>query len=206
MLTEILIIGSGGHSKVVIEALMASRPRTSIIVADQNESRVGHFMYGDVPVVLLEKWSALPRFFHVAIGNNIIRKKCCIDAMAQKKALVTIISLDATVSPTAKILDGCFVAARAVIAADSEVGEGCIVNHSAVIDHDCCVGSYSHIAPNVTLGGNVHIGDECMIGAGATILPGMKIGNNVVIGAGAVITSNVPDYKTVVGVPGKQVK
>ena len=41
------------------------------------------------------------------------------------------------------------------------------------------------------------------IGSNATILPGVTIGEAAIIGAGAVVTSDVPDFAIVAGVPAK---
>ncbi len=47
----------------------------------------------------------------------------------------------------------------------------------------------------------VTIGDGSDIGAGAILLPGVHLGQGVQVGAGAVVTSDVPDYAIVAGVP-----
>ena len=47
------------------------------------------------------------------------------------------------------------------------------------------------------------IGNDVWIGANATIMRGVTIGDGAIIGAGAVVTSDVPPYAIVVGVPGK---
>ncbi|HPK04460.1 MAG TPA: acyltransferase [Bacteroidales bacterium] len=52
----------------------------------------------------------------------------------------------------------------------------------------------------------VIIDDDADIGTGAVILPGVHIGKGVQIGAGAVVTSDVPDYHVVAGVPAKTIK
>ncbi|MFM2061642.1 MAG: hypothetical protein RLZZ507_1312 [Cyanobacteriota bacterium] len=41
------------------------------------------------------------------------------------------------------------------------------------------------------------------IGSNATILAGVTIGENAIVGAGAVVTHDVPDDKTVLGVPAR---
>ena len=41
------------------------------------------------------------------------------------------------------------------------------------------------------------------IGMNATILPGLEIGAQAIVGAGAVVTSNVPEYAVVAGVPAR---
>jgi UDP-2-acetamido-3-amino-2,3-dideoxy-glucuronate N-acetyltransferase len=45
----------------------------------------------------------------------------------------------------------------------------------------------------------------CSIGANATIICGVTLGEYAFIGAGAVITSDVPDYALMVGVPARRV-
>jgi len=41
------------------------------------------------------------------------------------------------------------------------------------------------------------------LGTGVTVLPGVRIGMEAIVGAGAVVTTNVPDYAMVVGVPAR---
>lgn len=50
------------------------------------------------------------------------------------------------------------------------------------------------------------IGHDVWIGARAIILDGVVIGNGAVIGAGAVVTSNVPPYAIVGGVPARVIR
>ncbi len=50
------------------------------------------------------------------------------------------------------------------------------------------------------------IGSDVWIGLNATILPGVKIGNGVTIAAGSVVSSDIPDYSVVGGVPAKIIK
>jgi len=206
MPTEILVIGAGGHSKVVIEAFQASDPNNRLVLADEDMVKAGQTLLGKIPIGFLGDWSDFSELCHVARGNNSARQRCGLEAQKKGKKLFTVVHPSACLSPTAIVSDGCFIAAKTVVAAESKLGEGCIINHGAVVDHDCCIGPYSHIAPNATLGGGVIVGQGCLIGAGATILPMTKIGDGSVIGAGAVITGDVLNNQTYIGVPGKQVK
>jgi acetyltransferase-like isoleucine patch superfamily enzyme len=52
----------------------------------------------------------------------------------------------------------------------------------------------------------VHIGAGTFIGAHAVVLPNVRIGRCCVVGAGSVVTSDVPDYTVVSGVPARVVK
>lgn len=49
--------------------------------------------------------------------------------------------------------------------------------------------------------GDIIVDDDVWIGYGATILSGVKIGQGAVIAAGAVVTSDIPPYAIVGGVP-----
>jgi len=206
MPTEVLVIGAGGHSKVVTEALQASQPMARLVVVDEDITKAGHTLLANIPIEYLGDWSDFAVLCHVAIGNNSVRQRCGLEAHKNGKKLFTVVHPSACLSPTATVSGGCFIAAKAVVAAESKLGEGCIINHCAVVDHDCCIGPYSHIAPHATLSGGVVVGQGCLIGAGAIILPMVKIGDGTVIGAGAVITGDVLNNKTYIGVPGKQVK
>ena len=54
--------------------------------------------------------------------------------------------------------------------------------------------------------GEIIIGDDVWIGWGATILSGVRIGQGAVVAAGAVVTTDVPPYAIVGGVPAKIIK
>jgi len=206
MPTELLIIGASGHAKVVIEAVQADRSTCDIRVTDQDVIKAGKKLLKIFSIELLDDWKNLPKQFHVAIGDNNSRRALVELATEHDKEYVTIVHPDSSVSITASLGEGSFVAARSVVSAEVLIGDGCIINHGAIVDHDCRIGSYSHIAPNATLGGGAVIGEGCMVGAGATILPQITIGQNSVIGAGAVVTSDIPENQTVMGVPGKCIK
>ena len=52
----------------------------------------------------------------------------------------------------------------------------------------------------------VRIGNDVWIGARAIILPGVTIADGSVVAAGAVVTTDVPDYSIVAGVPARVVR
>jgi acetyltransferase EpsM len=91
----------------------------------------------------------------------------------------------------------------AIVNAKSNIGKHCILNTNSSVDHECVLGDFVHIAPAATLAGNVEVGEGSLIGMGAVVLPYVKIGKWCKIGAGAVVVKDVPDGKTVIGVPAK---
>lgn len=52
----------------------------------------------------------------------------------------------------------------------------------------------------------VVVGYGADIGTNATILPGVHVGAHSIVGAGAVVTSNVPEYAVVAGVPARVIR
>ena len=203
MPTELLVIGAGGHAKVVIEAIQENSQARCIILADQDKTKVGQKVLGKLAIQNLNSWAKLPMQCHVAIGDNRIRQQLNIEAMEQGKQPLTVMHTNASVSPSACLGSGSFVAAKVVISAEAKIEEGCIINHGSIVDHDCRIGAYSHIAPNATLGGGVDVGRRCLIGAGAVLLPGIKLGDDVTVGAGSVVVKDISSGEVVYGVPAK---
>lgn len=87
-------------------------------------------------------------------------------------------------------------------------GEGVVIGATTIIGDDVL------IYQQVTLGGtgkeqgkrHPTLGNGVIVGAGAKVLGNINIGNNVRIGAGSVVMEDVPEYSTVVGVPGRIVQ
>lgn len=191
-----VIVGAGGHAKVVLDALLAAGvARDAIELRDGNPARAGERVLGfeihhpegiggDGPV-------------HVAIGSNIVRARLAATA----HELVTIIHPTALVAASASIGAGSFIAARAIVGPDARVGAGVIVNHGAVVDHDCVVGDFAHIAPGAVLGGGASVGAQTLVGAGAILLPAATVGRDVTVGAGAVVLRAIGDGETWAGNP-----
>jgi sugar O-acyltransferase (sialic acid O-acetyltransferase NeuD family) len=200
MLTSLSIIGSGGHAKVVIEALCSYDKSTKIKVFDENPSK-NNLLLNQYSIDLLFDLSKLEDNFHVAIGSNDARSRLSNSAILAGKNNISIIHEKAMISKSAEVLDGSFVAANSIISSEVIVQNGCIINHSAVIDHDCVIGKFSHIAPNVTLSGGVKIGQQCLIGAGSVVLPNINIGDFAIVGAGSVVIKDISDGKIFAGNP-----
>ena len=96
------------------------------------------------------------------------------------------------------------------------IGRRCFIDHGmgVVIGETAEIGDDVLLYQGVTLGGtgNEHgkrhptIGNNVVIGTGAKVLGSIRIGNHVKIGAGSVVVHPVPDYSTVVGIPGRIVR
>ncbi|MFQ5449654.1 MAG: serine O-acetyltransferase [Nitrospinaceae bacterium] len=97
----------------------------------------------------------------------------------------------------------------------AKIGRRFFIDHGmgVVIGETSEIGDNVFIYHGVTLGGlsmkkgkrHPTIGDNVVIGAGAQVLGPVKIGNNTKIGSGSVVLQHVPEYSTVIGVPGRVV-
>lgn len=197
-----LIIGAGGHGRVVLDALLQDAPGIDVEVRDDSCSVTN--LLGLAVANPAIPAAPLIRPTHIAIGANRVRREMAQLILARGARLHTVVHPQASLSPHARLGAGTFVAAQAVVAPGATVGDGVIVNHGAVIDHDCRVGDWSHIAPGAVLGGGSTVGQEVLIGSGAVVLPGIKIGDHAVIGAGAVVTRDVIAGESRVGVPARK--
>lgn len=202
-LSNLLILGAGGHGRVVADAALRQAAWAHVSATDRNPQRcIGELL----PGVTLKAAAALdtPAPVHIAIGDGQARQAEA--ARLGPDRLTSVIHPMASVSPHASIGAGCFIAAQAVIGPNAELGQGVIVNHGAVVDHDASVGDFAHIAPRAALGGGVRVGAGVLIGAGSAVLPGLSICTGVVVGAGAVVHQTLTEPGVYVGVPARRVK
>ena len=97
----------------------------------------------------------------------------------------------------------------------SKIGRKFFIDHGmgVVIGETSEIGDNVFMYHGVTLGGlsmkkgkrHPTIGDNVVIGAGAQVLGPVTVGNNSKIGSGSVVVQSVPEYSTVIGVPGRVV-
>lgn len=202
---KLLILGAGGHGKVVADAAQSMQQWSDICFL--NDTTVSDYPYkiiGDF--ASLVNWRSDFSQIVVALGDNKKRARLVQQCKQFDFTLVTIIHSTAYISNSAVIGCGSVVFAQAVINAGAIVEEGCIINSAAVVEHDCVIKDYTHVSPNAALAGGVIVGEYSWIGIGSNIIEKTIVGRNVIIGAGSVVINNIPDNCVAVGVPAKVVK
>lgn len=202
--STLVIIGAGGHGRVVADAALAQGRWSRVVATDGDPAKCSGELLPGVTLLTMAQAEALDAEFHVAIGQAAARARE-VEALRGRR-LVTVLHPHACVSPFARLQPGVFVAAQAVVAPGALVGWATIVNHGAVVDHDCEVGDFTHVAPLAALGGAVRIGARVLVGAGARVLPGLAVADDVTIGAGAVVTLPITTRGVYAGVPARRVR
>ena len=196
---RIVVIGGGGHGKVVVSTLLEAGFHVSCVL-DDGEQKWGSEILG-VPVRGPVKDAAQHGELGVlAVGRNEDRRHL---AEALELDWVTVIHPKAWVHPSVRLGAGTVVFAGAIIQPDTAVGRHVIVNTGALIDHDCEIGDFAHVAPGVRLAGAVRLGEGAFLGIGSCAIPRVKVGSWSTVGAGAAVVSDLPAGVVAVGVPAR---
>lgn len=202
MSDSVILIGGGGHAKVVLDCVQSSGGQVVGFLDDGIDA--GTTILG-VPVLgtIHDYQNYLQYQFLIAIGNNGIRRRI---AQSLKVDWYTAVHSSAVVSPYANIGAGTVVMPNAVINAGARVGAHCIINTGAVVEHDNRIADYVHISPAAALGGTVSVGEATHVGIGASVRNNICICANSVIGAGAVVVKNITIPGTYIGVPARRME
>lgn len=107
----------------------------------------------------------------------------------------------ACVSPMAKLGEGVFVGAGAIIASNATLGPFSLVNRGATIGHDSLVEQGVVIGPASNLASSVKIRAGAVLGIASTVIEKLEIGEGAYVAAGAVVLKDVPAHHLVAGVP-----
>jgi sugar O-acyltransferase (sialic acid O-acetyltransferase NeuD family) len=199
-LKELVVIGAGGHAKVVIATARAAG-WSHIRVLDDRAARWGMRLLDiEIEGPTRQALDDCGVTAVLAIGSNTTRAELARDARCR---FATLVHPTAVVHGSVSLGAGSVVFAGAVIQPDAELGAHVILNTGASIDHDCRIGDHVHIAPGVRLAGDVQLGHGAFIGIGAVVIPGIRIGANTTVGAGAAVVTDLPNDVTAVGVPAR---
>lgn len=203
-----VILGGGGHARVLIDALLESRSAVPHAVLDADRALWGSQVLG-VPVLGGDELLArLVRegitSFVVgvgSVGDNEPRRQLFELGLRHGLRPLTVRHPSAVCSAWATIGPGSMLFPQAVVNAGATVGRNVIVNTGAIVEHDCAIGDHAHIATGAKLASTVRVGPLAHIGAGATVRQCVTIGAGAIVGAGAVVIREVSPGAVVAGVP-----
>lgn len=198
---EVVIIGGGGHAKVLLDCIEEENKYKINCILDDDPKIHSLLHYN---VFRLNHSESIPLLKSIiAIGNCNIRHRIATEINLE---FFTSIHPKAVVSKYARVGKGSQIFAGSIINSGATIGNHCIINTGTIVEHDCEIRDYVHISPNTSIGGAVKIGEGTHIGIGTSIIQNVQIGRNVIVGAGAVVISDLPDNCTAVGIPAKPIK
>ncbi|HZK81008.1 MAG TPA: acetyltransferase [Humisphaera sp.] len=207
---DVIIVGAGGHGKVVLDILRAGGKYVPIGFVDADVSLAGSIVGGlkvigpanTLPKLRLRKVKGAV----IAIGDNRARMQYARMLREQGFELINAIHPTSSVSPSAILGSNIVIAAQATVCTEARLEDSVIINTGAIVDHECIIHEGAFIAPGVCVAGRVRVGSGAFVGLGANVIQCLSIGEHAVIGAGAAVIADVPDYATAVGVPARVIK
>ncbi|EAR23502.1 Acetyltransferase (isoleucine patch superfamily) protein [Nitrococcus mobilis Nb-231] len=198
-----LLLGAGGHARVLIDALQAA-DETVAGVLDPRHAPGSRF--DGLPVLGGDEWLEQQPSSSISLVNGVGANP----TTASRRALFerwcargyrfdTVIHPSAVIAISARLSEGVQVLARAVIQTGAVLAGNVVVNTGAIIEHDVAVAAHAFIGPGVVICGDVRIGAAAFVGAGAVVLPGVTVGPDSIVAAGATVIRDVPAGQCVIG-------
>ncbi|MBE0530759.1 MAG: acetyltransferase [Rhodospirillales bacterium] len=203
-----IILGAGGHARVVLDALLAQSRWSRFVFLDRDPALRGRMISG-APVAGDDDdlvHAGRNGFTHFivgigGIGDNAPRLALFEKGLAAGLEPATALHPAARLAASSVIGDGTAVLAGVVVNPDATIGRNVVLNTGCIVEHDCRIGDHAQVSPGAIVLGGVSVGRLAYIGAGAVLIQGVRIGEGAVIGAGAVVLADVPDGARAVGVP-----
>ena len=197
MAKTVVVIGAGGHGKVVVSTLQEAGLIVDAIYDDRSQLWGSQILGVRVCGPIAELANSPSEFAGVVgIGDGRIRQRL---VNSLKIDWLTAIHPQAYVHHSAKIGRGTVVFAGAVVQPNATIGEHVIVNTCASVDHDCQIDDFVGLGPGTHLSGSVKIARRSLLGTGCCVLPNVRIESDVTVGAGTVVIHDVPSGCTIVG-------
>lgn len=199
MSDSVLLIGGGGHARVVLDGLLAMGRECLGVCASEPPDLFDLDYIGDDA----DAFRRFPLGGEAALGlggtprqgasGTALRRRVYGDYAARGFHFPHLVGRGVIMAPDVVLEDGVQLIAGAVLQPNVRVGLNALINTGARVDHDTVVEAHAMVGPGAILCGNVEIGTGAYIGAGAIVLQGVRIGAEAVVAAGAVATTDVPD-------------
>ena len=207
----VIILGAGGHAKVLINALQLQSVEL-LGITDTDSSKEGQLLMG-IPMIgndeEVMKFSAETVRLVNGLGSTYVspHRRQLFDRFRNRGyQFAHVVHPFAIPAEDLILSEGAQIMAGAVVQPGCRIGKNVIINTHSTVDHDCHIGDHAHISPGATLSGGVCVEANSHIGAGATVIQGIRIGHNCLVAAGSVVIRNVPDGVAVVGVPAREME
>ena len=208
MKKPLIIYGAGGLGREIL-TLVFLLPEWEVVgFLDDNVPKGS--MIKNIPVLGgLEALDSMEKIPHIilAIADTKIKRKLAnqLDTYQVQFPILIHPSVVLQEPATIKLGIGCVLCAGTILTNDISIGDHTLINLNTTIGHDSSIGNYSSVMCGVNIAGEVNACPLVYIGSGANVLNKVFLGEASTVGMGAVVLENVQPFKTVVGVPAKEI-
>ena len=183
----VIILGAGGHAKVVADILkLSSRDVFCGKKVLGNDEVINSYSPEDIELV--NGIGSLPR--------KKLRWQLASRMRQQGYTFASVIHPNTIIAADVDLAEGVQIMAGVVIQAGTKTGIDSIINTGAIIDHDCKIAANCHLAPGVVCSGGVTIGRNTHLGTGTIVIEYRTVGCNCVVAAGTTVFRDIPDNIT----------
>ena len=209
---SIVIIGSSGHAKVIID-IVEQEGRYKIAGLLDLDRKVGEKTLG---YQILGREDDLPQLATthavkgaiVAIGDNFVRSRVAARVKEACPGLPFASARHprASVARDVSVGEGTVIMAGVTVNPCCSIGRFCILNTNSSLDHDSVMEDFSSLGPGATTGGNCRVGSHSAIAIGAVLIHGIHVGEHAILGAGSTALKNLDSLEVAYGTPAKVVR
>lgn len=199
-MTEIIIIGAGGHAAEIDEYIRYSQKTTGkkeLKISgflDDNPDNYHHYKFSAPLLGSIQTHRVIRGgSYIIGIASLNYRRMFVEKYKAAGANFVAFVHCSAYVSETGFIGEGSIIGPNANIGPNVRVGAFTLINSRCSMGHDTVVGDYNFISPNVCFSGFTAVGDENLFGINSATIPGITIGSRNIIAAGMILDQNIGD-------------
>ncbi len=209
MKEKVLIVGDGGHAKIVIDILREMNQYEILGVTSKHNDK--NEFYG-FPV--LGNDDVLDVYFNKGIKNialgiggfkdNELRTHLYEKFFEKGFVFINAIHPKSIIAKSAIIGKGVVIFAGVILNSEVKVGDNVIIATGSTVDHETVIEDNSLISAGVTIGANAVIGKGTLCALGAKVVSGITVGEKSLIAAGAVVVNDIGANSKVFGLPAKE--
>ena len=200
---HLILLGGGGHAKVLLSMLMKQHNVPSAVCAMQAPQSA---MFSAIPFLgddsAILQYPAETTLLINGVGalpGSKARQQLFDRFSALGYRFASVIAKEAQVDPHCTLGEGVQIMPGAIVNADSHIADNVIINTAAIVEHDCVLRRHTIVSPGAILCGGVNCGENSYIGAGATVIQGLTLGSNSIVAAGTTVVRNLLDNQSIYG-------
>lgn len=197
-MTNVIIIGAGGHAAEIDEYIIfnekVTRKKEINIIGflDDNPANYARYKFSAPYIGGASDHKVLKDHAYIIGIANLDSRHFFVEKYKSEGAVfVSFVHIGAYMSMSSLVGEGCVIGPNANIGPNVTIGAFTLINSRCSIGHDTMIGNFNSISPNVCFSGFSQVGDDNIFGINSATLPSVKVGNRNKIAAGMILDRDV---------------